>query len=114
MIELIRQGESLPFIYTLPPNPNGTEQDSSQSTNWTCTIYVRQYPSDTPLIEREIDPTNDVYGVTSWQGYLTSSETAALDEGTYRLAGVLYNSVDDEEVQEVSRFKVSPSWGESS
>jgi hypothetical protein len=97
-IELIKQGESLPFEFNL----NG-----ESTSGWICTIDVREYPKSTSLISRVI-PTTTGYG---WTGYLTSTETAALPEGTYRLTGIATNATNDEERQQPVRFTVSQPWG---
>ena len=97
-ITLIRQGESFSFIFDL---------DGEETTGWTCTIYVKEYLTDTSLITRVIEA--DGTGL-SWSGYLTGTETASLPVGTYRLIGLLENSSTDQESQVPKRFKVGEAW----
>ena len=97
---VIQQGESLPFVF---------DRNGEEITNWICTIFVKQYPADTELITRVIEPVN-----RTWPGFLTSIETAALalsSTSPYTLAGIVTNSVTDEEEQIPLRFNVAPSWG---
>jgi len=99
-ITTIRQGEDLEFIFDL---------DGEDITGWVCTIEVKVYPDDAALISRVIPPGNRV-----WEGFLTSTETAALDVSTdspYYLTGILINSSTDQERQIPKRFHVSPAWG---
>lgn len=96
---IIRQGESLPFQF---------DRGDESIEDWTCTIEVKQYPSDTAVISRVITPTGSV-----WEGFLTSTETNTLTTSTqYRIVGVLTNSTTDEEEQITYgvRFFVTESW----
>tara|TARA_R110000782_G_C14819205_1_gene413826 strand:+ start:26921 stop:27232 length:312 start_codon:yes stop_codon:yes gene_type:complete len=100
-ISVIQQGESLPFIF---------DRNGEDITGWICTIFVKQYPADTALITRIIPASN----ARTWEGFLTATETAALDESStspYTLAGILTNSTTNEEEQIPIRFNVAPSWG---
>lgn len=95
-ITTIRQGEDLEFVFDL----NGRE-----ITGWIATIVVKRFPSDAPLIQRVI-PAVD----RTWPGFLTSTETAALDVSAtspYYLTGVLTNSSLNQERQIPRRFNVS-------
>lgn len=98
-ISSIKQGESLPFEFDL---------GGEELTGWVCVIFVKQYPSDIALIERTIPAEG-----RTWPGYLTSTETAALDPSSrnpYQLIGVLTNASDDQESQEPIRFNVTEAW----
>lgn len=95
-ISVVRQGEDFEFVFDL----GGESIDG-----WVCTIEVKMFPSDTSSITRVIVPTGN-----AWEGFLTSSETALLAIGTYRLIGVLTNSTTDEERQPIIRFNITDSW----
>ena len=99
-IRLIRQGESLPFVFNLY---------GENTSGWICTINVRTYPKEVIILTRQIsqEDTTSLY----WHGFLTSTETSALDPGIYRLTGTMTNSQEDEEIQQTIRFQVSQSWG---
>ncbi len=97
--KLIKQGESLPFCF---------DRSGETVTGWICTIVVKQFPSDTPLINRIIPPNGD-----TWQGYLTSDETAALavsSKTPYYLIGGLVKTITNEETQIPIRFHVAETW----
>ena len=101
-IEIIRQGEDLPFTFELAVD------DSSQ---WICTINVKINNDDTALISRVVAlDTSNSNGKASWSGFLTSTETTALNEALYRLTAVLANATTDEQTQIPKRFQVSGSW----
>ena len=101
LIEPISQGESLEFTFALE------DQDAE---GWVLDIIVRQATDSTILIQRMIAEDEAFRNV--WSGFLTSTETAALDPGTYRLIGLATNSTTDEERQIVRRFNVSKSWAD--
>jgi len=97
----VRQGVSHPFNFEV--NADETETASG----WIATLVVKEFASDTALIERVIDADTD----TTWSGFLTSTETAALAaDKTYRLIGVLTNAGTDEEQQQIERISITPSW----
>lgn len=92
----IRQGEDLEFVFDL----NGRE-----ITGWIATVEVKRFPSDVALISRVIPAVG-----RTWPGFLTSTETAALDVSAtspYYLTGVLTNSSLNQERQIPRRFNVS-------
>ncbi len=95
-ITILRKGESLPFVF---------DRSGQTIEGWICTINVKVFPSDTPLITRTVDPVE-----RTWPGFLTSAETAGLDSGIYRLTGVLTNSSTDEEEQIPIRFNITETW----
>lgn len=97
-IVLLDAGESLPFNF---------DRGDNSIDGWTCTIFVKQRPSDTPFITRVITPI-----ANEWPGFLTQSETAALSPGLYFLSAKLENTLTDEEevIRERSRFKVNSAW----
>ncbi len=97
-ITVIRQGESLDFTF---------DRSGESIVSWICTINVKQFPGDTSLITRVIAPDSTA---NTWQGFLTQTETDALDPGLYMLIGILTNSSTDEEEQVPVRFNVTPSW----
>lgn len=103
-ILLARQGESIPFTFAR----DTTLSDDHIVSNWTLTIFVKKYPSDAAIIDREIQPTGTNSDI--WQGFLTKTETAALSTGLYRLIGKLINNVNDEEQQIPLRFNISNAW----
>lgn len=96
---IIRQGEDLEFCFS---------RDGDSLEGWVCTIFVKQYPNDAPAITRVI-PVSTQDPLT-WQGFLTSTETAALAVGSWLLIGKLTNSGTDEEDQVLIRFAVSEAW----
>ncbi len=96
---IVRQGESLDFVF---------DRCGDDLTDWTCTIEVKKYPTDTSYITaREITAVGNTF-----PGYLTSTETASLGVGAYRLIGNLVNSITDQEEQlmETKRFNITNSW----
>lgn len=97
-INVIRKGESLPFVF---------DRGGESIDGWICTIEVKNFPGDTALISRVITADGN-----TWPGFLTSTETALLDVGNYRLIGVLTNATTDQEEQitETTRFNVTDSW----
>ena len=97
----VRQGESFPFSFKV----NADETDTT--SGWICTLIVKEFSSDTALINRVIPATTD----TTFDGFLTSTETAGLpSDTTYRRIGVLTNAGTDEEQQDISRFAITASW----
>lgn len=101
LIEPISQGESLEFTFAL---------EDQAADGWVLDIIVRRATDSAILIQRTIAPDDEFQNV--WSGFLTSTETAALDIGTYRLIGFATNSTTDEERQIVRRFNVSKSWAD--
>ncbi len=99
LIEPISQGESLIFTFALI---------DQETPGWICTIFVREFTNSTVAISRVIPADDQFQNV--WSDFLTSTETAALGVGTYRLIGLLTNASTDEERQIVRRFTVSKSW----
>ena len=98
-IPIIRKGESLDFTFDL---------GGSSIAGWTCTINVKQYPSDTSAITRVISPDNST---ESWTGYLTETETDGLTTNTlYWLIGILEESTTDEKREVPKRFRVTQTW----
>lgn len=95
----ISAGESLEFTFALV---------DQEVEGWALDIVVRQFTDSPILIQRTIEPDAEFHNV--WSGFLTSTETAALDIVTYRLIGFATNSNTDEERQIVTRLHVSKSW----
>jgi hypothetical protein len=95
----IRMGEDLEFSFSRQGLP---------LTGLICTIFVKQYPKDSPAITREIpiNPQNPLI----WSGQLSSTETAALKVGLWWIVGIITDDESDEEAQDPIRFQVSPSW----
>lgn len=96
---IVRQGESVPFIF---------DRSGLSIDGWICTIKVKQFSSDTSLITREVeaDPVQE-----QWEGFITASESLALDQKDYRLIGLLTNAETGEEEQPLIRFNVTSDWG---
>lgn len=95
-ISVVRQGESLPFVF---------DRGDESIDGWICTIEVKNFTGDPADISRVITPEGG-----EWPGFLTSSETSLLAVGLYRLIGVLTNSSTDEEEQVILRFNITDSW----
>ena len=96
----VRQGESHDFDFAVI--------GSDTTSGWIATLVVKEFPSGTVFITRVVDATTNV----TWDGFLTSTETAALAaDTTYRLIGILTNSGTDEAQQDISRFAITASWG---
>jgi len=95
-ITIIRQGESLPFVF---------DRDGEDITGWTCLIEVKMFPDDTAIISRTIIPEEE-----QWKGFLTQTETMDLEVGLYYLTAQLSNTSTDEEEQKPTRFQVSKAW----
>ena len=105
-IEIIRKGESLPFIF---------DRMGESIEDWICTIEVKKFPSDPASISRVIEPTDQGGGLrrkapSVWADILTSRETSTLNIGTYRLIGILANATTDEKERVFLRFHVTDSW----
>lgn len=101
-IQVIRQGESLPFSFDL---------GDTDTTGYICTISVRQYPDDTAAISRVVEPSQDTSsGQVVWSGFLTSTETAALAVGMWILNADLDNASTVENTQIPVRFQTTPNW----
>ncbi len=96
-INTIKQGESYKFEFNL----NG-----QSIAGWVCTIYLKIFPDDTPILTRVISPTD-----SSWSGFLTQAETAGLAISHHMLIGKLTNAMTDEEEQQINRFNVAKVWG---
>ena len=47
---------------------------------------------------------------TEWRGQRTSTETAALADGRYRLVGRMVNSVTDQREDVIVRFHITKPW----
>ena len=97
-LPIVKQGESFDFSFTL-------DDVSASIDGWVCTIFVKVYPYDTPVINRVITPTGDV-----WSGFLTQTETATLPLGLHYLAAKLTKAATDEEQHKEKRFQVSKNW----
>jgi len=97
----IHQGEDLEFRFHL---------DGEDITGWICTMLVKRFPKDDPIIERVIPPREIK---RDWPGFLTSTETAALDLSSvspYWIIGVLTNSSTNQQRQIPRRFHIDESW----
>lgn len=95
-IQVIRRGESLPFSF---------DRGGLDISGYVCTIVVKQFTKDTALISRVVAPTDQ-----KWTGFLTSTETQALNEGNYFITGELVNASTDENEEIPLRFQVSGAW----
>lgn len=95
-ITTIKQGESFPFTFN-----RGGEDISG----WVCTINLKQYPDDTPIIKRTITATDD-----EWSGTLTNQDTKNLDINQYMLIANITNATTGEKEVDIDRFYVSKSW----
>lgn len=95
-ITVIRQGGDLKFVF---------DRDGADLTGFVCLIEVKIFPEDAAIISRVIPPVG-----TTWPGFLTSTETAALGVGLHWLIAKITNSSTDEERQVPERFNVSPQW----
>jgi len=95
-INTIKQGESYSFEF---------DRDGESIAGWICTIYLKIFPDDTPILSRVISPTD-----RTWSGFLTQAETTALNVSHHMLIGKITNSTTDEEEQQIDRFNVSKVW----
>lgn len=94
-----RQGEDINFQFDLGGEP---------LDNWICTIFVKQYPSDTAPISREIPAVGNVF-----PGYLTSTETAALgvsSDSPWTITALMENATEVRQRQVTKRFHLSPAF----
>jgi len=103
-VTLLRAGESLPFTF---------DRGSNSISGWTCTISVKQFPSQADTIfsiNRVIPPVNN-----QWPGFLTQSETSGLTAFSkpYYLIAILRNTTTDEEESIEVRFKIAPAFASS-
>ena len=96
MTAIFRPGEHIPFEF---------EKDGADG--YTCTIKLKQYPDGAALVDREVALTNG-----KWQGYLTATETTALEAGKqYSLTATLSNTSLDKSEEIVRRFYIGHTWG---
>lgn len=98
-IPILEPGESIPFVF---------DRGANSIDGWTCTVSVKQKPSDTSFITpRVIAPTNSV-----WEGFLTQTELNGLASGLYFVIALLQNTTTDEEevVRERTRFRITEAW----
>ena len=95
-ITVIRQGESLPFVF---------DRGGEDITGYVCTITVKQFPTDASSITRVIEATDG-----EWSGFLTQTETAALDIGLWIINAKLVKASTDEEEAIPVRFNVTTTW----
>ena len=100
-IVTIKQGESVPFSFDL---------DGASLTGYTCTINVKQYPSDTASVSRTVIASTQPDGSQAFSGFLTQTETAALATGMWVITAVMNKASTDEETVKQSRFQVSTDW----
>ena len=97
---IVRKGTSVPFVF---------DRDGESIDGWVCTINVKQSPSETSVITREVEPDTLC---NQWEGLLTSADTNTLGLHDYRLIGVLTNATTGEEEQPIIRFRVTSSWAD--
>lgn len=96
-ITVRRKGENIPFSF---------DRKGESIEGWICTLKVKQFDTDTAIISRVINPSNN-----GWSGFLTSTETETLTAGiVYRIMAILTNSATDEEEQIETRVSITPSW----
>jgi len=96
-ITIIRKGGDLKFVF---------DREGEDISNFICTIEVKQFPDDSPLIgPRVIPPVGN-----EWPGILTSTDTDLLSVGLFWLIAKLTNSITDEERQIPERFQVTKPW----
>lgn len=101
-IKVIRQGESLPFVF---------DRDGEDITGYVCTIFVKQFPSNVSDITRIIEPSvNEKTGIGEWSGFLTQTETSALDVGLWIINAKLVKASTDEEEAIPVRFTIAVPW----
>jgi len=101
-ITVIRQGESLPFVF---------DRSGESLDDFVCTINVKQFPADAASISRVIEVSTDpATGDAVWSGFLTSTETSALNTGLWYITAILVNSTDDEEEAVPVRFQITVAW----
>jgi len=93
---IIKQGESLPFVFDL---------DGESTSGWVCTLNLKRYPDDTTSINRTITAIDD-----KWTGFLTNDETEDLLVSQYTLTANLVKATTDEKDVKTKRFYVSRAW----
>ncbi len=95
----IQQGESLPFLF---------DRGGGSISGWTCTVELKQLPADVDLLTgsgREISPVD-----LGFPGFLTNTETGALDVGLYYLIASLISISTNELEQIPVRVSVTEKW----
>ena len=97
-IAIIPQGNTLTFFF---------DRQATELKNWVLTLQVRRFVGDAALISRVIAPDDTRQ---EWRGQLTSTETAALATGPYRLVGRMVNSVTDQREDVIVRFHITKPW----
>lgn len=94
-----RQGEDISFQFDLSGEP---------LDDWICTILVKQYPGDTAPINRQIPAVGRVF-----PGYLTSTETAALNvssDSPWTITALMVNATEIRQRQVTKRFHLAPAF----
>ena len=95
----IQQGESLPFEFS---------RGGDAIDGWECSLIVKQYPDDSPIVNRVIPAVGK-----AWPGFVTGSETTGLAVGLYMAIGLITNTTTDESEQVADggvRFFVTKTW----
>lgn len=76
---------------------------SGDATGFVSTMYVMQYPGDTPEITRALTKAGDVF-----KGTITSAETLAMAVGQWFIYAVTSDA--DENLREVDKLYISKGW----
>ncbi len=93
-LQNVPKGRSFAFVF---------DRNGQDIAGYICTINVQRFPGDTPAITRTIEPDHN-----KWSGFLTSTETAALDPaGTWMLIAAITNASDDKAEYQTIRFAIS-------
>lgn len=101
-IKVIRQGESLPFVF---------DRGGEDITGFVCTIFVKQFPGNVSSITRIIEPSvNEKTGFGQFAGFLTQTETSALEIGLWIINAKLVKADTDEEEAIPVRFTIVVPW----
>ena len=103
----IDAGESLDFLFTLSDLQSRIDRDNDNPASWTCTIHVKQLPTDTTELTRVIPLDEN----EQWSGILTPAETSALtNRGFYRIIAVFANATTGENEHIETRFQLTAPW----
>ena len=100
ILSIVKQSESYDFTFDLD-NPRESK------SGWVCTATLREFPDDSPIIDRVI-PLND--STNLWSSFLTTTETDTLAIGLYYLTGTKVKAGTGEEQQDNIRIFISERW----
>lgn len=105
-LNTLRIGDSYQFIFSPFSSTRDENGEVNTLTDWTCTIYVKATPGGADLITPRAVAANAT--LTGFYGYLTDTETSALNAGTVFLIAEMDNGTKHSEQRE--KITVLEAW----